>query len=72
MKKAINVLQERINDRLESLERLIAQPEENQSSLHYEHIIEDKDEIQEYRRAIAVLKYFNMEDVLEELLKRSK
>ena len=74
MNKAINVLEERIKDLLTGMSNYVNTPRENQSSLHFEHIAEYKQDIDELRNAIVVLKMFslkdlNINDIISKMLK---
>lgn len=72
MKKAINVLKNEINDKLDLLEKFVVDLTQKEGCMYHEHVEDYKIEIQEYRRAIAVLTYFNMEDVLNEIMNKEK
>jgi len=65
MEKAIGVLQTEIN---EKVDRLIEY--ESKNSYDTEYIAECKESIQKLRRAVVVLKYFSVDDVIKELLKK--
>ena len=70
MKKIIWILKEQIKREVELLTRYATTEEGEQSPLHFEHIGEIKQDIQDLRGAIAILKYFTVEELLDELLKR--
>jgi len=68
-KLAINALENEINNQVRYIdEYLINWPQDGNS----EFIGEFKNNVLEYRRAIAILKVFSMNDLIDDLLKNKK